>query len=423
MKRPLLAVLLAVLLTVSACADGDEARYEGGSGRIRFQVAGEAEEITVYRTLIAALKEDHPELDVQLVEIANKDDHIQKLATSFAVGDAPDVFLVNFREYSQFVVRDALEPVESHLAGMGIDPDDYYPEPLEAFTYDGVLQCMPQNVSSLVVYYNTTLFEEAGLPRPSSEWTWAEFRSYARTLTAGDVKGVGIDPNVIRIAPFVWSNGGEVVDDLSSPTRFTLDTPEAREALRFIVDLVREDGVVPTEEEVAGQKLETRFVTGKLGMYLSSRRAVPVFREQFDLEWDVAALPVAKEPAGILHSDAYCISKNSGDVDAALDLVSFATTREGQTITALAGRTVPSLRSVAESGAFLNPVHPPEHSEVFLETIPILRRTPVIPTWPEIEDFAEEVFRRAFYEEGYSIDEALADLDRLTRPLFAEGAP
>ena len=35
--------------------------------------------------------------------------------------------------------------------------------------------------------------------------------------------------------------------------------------------------------------------------------------------------------------------------------VAFATGEEGQTITALGGRTVPSLESVANSGAFLDP--------------------------------------------------------------------
>jgi multiple sugar transport system substrate-binding protein len=75
---------------------------------------------------------------------------------------------------------------------------------------------------------------------------------------------------------------------------------------------------------------------------------------------------------------------------------------------------------VAESGAFLDPVQPPRHSEVFLEAIPTIRRTPVLATWPEIEDVAEQVLIRAFYEDGYSVDEAISDLDRETRSLFEE---
>ncbi|MGH2753525.1 MAG: ABC transporter substrate-binding protein, partial [Actinomycetota bacterium] len=303
----------------------------------------------------------------------------------------------------------------------GIDIGDYYEQPVEAFTFDGELQCMPQNISSLVVYYNTALFKEAGIDRPPADWTWEDFRDVAERLTDGDVRGVGIDPEIIRIAPFVWSNGGEIVDDLDSPTRFTLDQPEAREALEFVVGLAR-GGFIPNEEELAAQDPETRFVTGRLGMLLSSRRDTPVFRESLDLGWDVLPLPVAREPSTILHSDAYCISRGTDQLEAALDFVGFAVGDDGQTLTALAGRTVPSLESVATSGAFLNPSQPPRHPRVFLASIPVMQRTPVIPTWPEIEDVSTEIITRAFYEEGYTIDQALEDLEAETSSLFEEGS-
>lgn len=416
-------ISLCVALLSSACSSGGEG---GGSGDsvIRFQVSGEIEETQVYRTMEAAFEKEHPDVDVQLIEVPEKDEHIQKLTTSFAGGNPPDVFLVNFREYSQFVARGAVEPVGPRLDDAGIDLDNYFEQPVEAFTYDGELQCMPQNVSSLVVYYNEDLLEGAGLERPERGWSWDDFRSYAQAMTepGEGVHGLGIDPNVIRMAPFVWSNGGEVVDDLESPTRFTLDEPAAREAVEFLVSLVRDDAVVPNEEEIAAQDLETRFATGKLGMILSSRRDTPFFREATNLRWDVAHLPVAGEPSGILHSDAYCIARGSENVDAVLDFIGFALGPDGQTITALGGRTVPSLMSVAESGAFLNPAEPPAHSEVFVESIPVLRRTPVIPTWPEIEDVAEEIFTKVFYEDGYTLDDGLQELEALTEPLFREGA-
>jgi multiple sugar transport system substrate-binding protein len=413
------AVLL--LLVLAACNQGP-AGSEGSpsSTTLRFQVSGEAEEVAVYDTLINAFETENSEITVKTTVIADKDDHLAKLATSFSGGNPPDVFLVNFREYSQFVAQQGVEPIEEPLADLGVDYADYFEQPIEAFTYDGTLQCMPQNISSLVVYYNKTLFEESRLKRPPDDWSWAEFRNYAAALTKGDVDGLGIEPSVIRAAPFVWSNGGELVDDPDSPTRFVLDEPAATEALEFIVDLVRTDRSVPTEEEVIAQDLETRFMTGKLGMLLSSRRDTPVFREVIGLDWDIAALPTAEQPAGILHADGYCISAGSENVEAAAQFVSFATGSEGQTITALAGRTVPSLKSVADSGAFLDPSQPPAHSEVFIEGIPHIRRTPVIPTWPQIEDLAEEIFTRMFYEPGYTIEQGLRELDEESRPLFEE---
>jgi multiple sugar transport system substrate-binding protein len=413
------SLLVLLALAGGACSSSPDAAEEddGGVTTIQLQVSGEPEETAVYSSIAEQFTEQNEDVEVEVVEVPEKDEHLARLATSFAGGNPPDVFLVNFREYSQFVVRDAIEPIGDHLED--VDLGAYFEPPLEAFTYDGALQCMPQNISSLVVYYNRALFDEAGLKRPKEGWSWEDFRETAATLTKGDVRGVGIEPTIIRLAPFAWSAGGDIVDDPEAPTRLDLDNPGARAALEFFVSMVR-DGLIPTEEEVAAQDLETRFTTGKLGMLLSSRREVPAFREVQGLDFDVAPLPVDREPAGILHSDGYCIASGSDAVEEAAAFVRFATGEEGQTLGALSGRTVPSLQSVAQSGAFLDPVQPPRHSEVFLDAVPTIRRTPVLATWPEIEDVAEQILIRAFYEEGYTIDDAIGDLDAETRDLFEE---
>lgn len=427
MKRPILmgAPLVVVVLLVTSCSgeQGPTGRAPDGDlepSSIIVQVSGEREETAVYRAIKQAYENDNPSNEVKLVEIAEKDDHLTKLATSFAAGDPPDVFLVNFREYSQFVARGAIEPYGSFAEDLDVDLDEYYPAPLEAFTFNDELQCMPQNVSSLVVYYNTDLFAQAGVDPPSAGWTWDDFRATGEALTKGDVRGIGIEPSIIRLAPFVWSNGGELVDDDAEPSTFTLDTPEASGALEFLVSLAH-DELIPTEKELAAQDLETRFVTSKVAMLLSSRRDTPAFREVRGLNWDVGPLPVAEEEVGILHSDGYCISSLSDNPEAAADFVAYATGQQGQTLAALGGRTVPSYMAVANSGAFLDPTQAPASSQVFLDAIPNLRRTPVIPTWPEIEDLAEEILTRAFYEPGYTIDDAIEALLTETEALFVEG--
>lgn len=423
MKR---CAAVGFFLLLAACNRDATAPDREGNGEvsldpISIQVFGEPEETRIYRTLIEQYEKDNPGAEVNLVEIAERDDHLARLSTSFAGGEPPDLFLINYREYSQFVARGAIQPIEDLMTDRGIDLDDYYEPPRDAFTFDGQLQCMPQNISSLAVYFNTKLFKKAGIDPPHEGWTWEEFRQAGLALTEGDVDGIGVEPQVIRLAPFVWSNGGELTDDPVEPTRFTLDDPASREALEFLVSLVKE-GVVPTEEEMAAQDPETRFINGKLAMLLSSRRDTPVFREITGLKWDVLPLPVAEQQAGILHSDAYCISAGSEAQDSAADFVSFAMSADGQTLAALSGRTVPSLIEVSESGAFLDPSQPPAHSQVFLDAIEGMRYTPVLPTWPEIEDIAEEVLTKAFYEEGYTIDDAIEELDEKTQPLFEEAS-
>ena len=132
-------------------------------------------------------------------------------------------------------------------------------------------------------------------------------------------------------------------------------------------------------------------------MFLNSRRGVPSYREIGGFDWDVAPLPRGKERAGILHADAYCMPKASGRKAATWSFIEFANSPEGQTIVARSGRTVPSLKAVAESPAFLDPSVKPASSRVFLDVIPHIRGVPVMASWVDIETTVGEELERAFY--------------------------
>lgn len=411
MRRGVL--VLPVLLVSSACAG--EADAGDATAPITVQIKAEPEEAAVYRGLVSAYREAGGG-EIELVTVG-RDDHLTRLSTAFASGDAPDVFLINYREYAPFVQRGAVTPIGPMLEKEGVDTADYYDEPLRAFTYDGALQCMPQNISSLVVYWNRGLFAQAGVPAPKPGWSWDEFVTTAKALTTGGVKGVGIDPSVTRMAPFIWSSGGAIVDDDEKPTRTTLHEPGARAALDAVVDLIG-TGATPTKEELAAQGLPEQFMTGKVAMFLSSRVEVPALREQRGLDFDVAGLPVMNEPASVLHSDAYCVASSSENQAAAAKFVAYAVGQQGQTLTALGGRTVPSLRSVATSEAFLSPARAPASSQVFLDAIPLLRHTPVTPAWPEVEDVIGTQLQRAF-EDGVPLDEVLAEIREQADPLLS----
>jgi multiple sugar transport system substrate-binding protein len=429
--RKLFVVILGALL-LAGC---------GGSsgGDIRFLVFGDPEEIHAYRTLIAAYEERGND-DVQLIEASDREDLLTRLSTSFAGGAPPDVFLLNYRFYGQFATRGVLEPLEERVESSDVfEPEDFFPQALEAFRWKGVLTCLPQNVSSLVVYYNRDLFQRFDVAEPRRGWTWTEFviravqltrDAQGRTVAAGDpeqgavrpaIYGLGIEPTLIRLAPFVWSNGAELVDDTDRPTRLTLETPRALEALEEFLKLRKDYGAVPADTDVEAEDDESRFQNGRLAMLLSSRRSTPTFRTITSFDWDVAALPVMRRSAGILHSDAYCMAKD-GDQEAAWRFVEFANSPEGQRIVARTGRTVPSLQEVARSDAFLDPAAKPRSSEIFLEGISSIRRVPTISTWPEIEDAAEPILENGLYL-GQDARQVARALDRATRPLFARARP
>lgn len=414
-----LGCLLALFLLASCTASTET---------ISFMISGDPAERQAYLDLVAAFEEAHPEIKVEVTHIPSAGDYRTRLATEFAAGTPPDVTLMNYRRFGVFAANNLLEPLGPYLAESDlIQAEDFYPITIDAFTWNGVITCIPQNISSLVVYYNQDMFDAASLPYPADDWTWDDFVKTAVALTQDfdgdgtiDQYGAGIEPSLYRLAPFVWQNGAPIVNNEEFPTRLTITRPPAQEALQWFVDLRQVHGVVPDRVEEAAQDSESRFVAGTTAMFLDSRRGTPTYREIESFVWDVAPLPRNKEVAGVLHSDAYCLSSTTENKDAAWTFIEFANSVEGQTIIAGSGRTVPSLISVAESDAFLNPDQLPARSRVWLDTASTVRLVPIISTWEEIEGTASEEIERAFYGD-ISAEEAAQLIDTRTEEYFQLG--
>ena len=388
-RRVTLVVLLAVLAGCGGGATGGRGDSTAGpvSGEIDVQLSGGEGEIAAARELVTSFEAAHPRVDVNLIPVPSAGEHIAKLATAFAAGRPPDVFLINYRRFGSFVRSGVIDPAPDGVA------DELYPGPVRAFTHDGKLLCLPQNASSLVVYYNPKLFAAAGVPVPAQGWTWDDMLATARALAARGVEAIGFETALIRLAPFVWSNGGEIVDDVEEPTRVTLDSPRARQAIRFLLEL-QKTGLDATQR--AAQDPESTFAAGRVAMLLESRRAVPGLRKTAGLEFDVVGIPSRQASVSALHADGYCVSRKSSNRRAAHAFASYAVSVEGATVLARTGRTVPSLRSLAESPVFLDPAAEPRSSKVFLDAIPTLRALPSAPGWYEAEETTEEILAQLF---------------------------
>ncbi len=435
------ALATAAALALTACGDagsspattsattGDGADLDAGGDAgevttLRFLFFGGPEEKEAYERVAAAFEEAEPGVEVELQVVAKQDDLLARLTTSFAAGNPPDVFLINFRKYGLYAEQGVLQPIGPLLEGSGVDTAGYFQAPLDAFRFDGTeLTCLPQNVSSLVTYVNLDLFEVAGVAPPTGDWTWSEFLAAAEALTGLDPDGdgspsfgIGTEPKLIRLAPMVWSAGGEVVDDPDAPTRLAVESPAWEAALDFLTTLPS-SGVAPGDLETQARDAEARFLDGDLAMFWSSRREVPTFRTITDFAWDVAPFPVADadavdggpgERVTMLHSDAFCLARD-GQVDAAFAFVEFALGQVGATILAESGRTVPSNRAVAESAAFLRTDVPPASARVFLDNAEIVRATPSTADWNALEKQADDILEALYFGR---IDRATA-LERL----------
>lgn len=433
MVRTLISIFCLgfIFFSLSGCGGGNDSASPNSAKVIQLQAFGDPAELGAYKELIAAFERENPDVRVELIPVGKQKDHMAKLTTSFVGGKPPDLFLINFRRFGQFAEKGVLETLGPRIFSRGkLKESDFYEQPVEAFKYNGTITCIPQNVSSLVVYYNRSLFEQANIPLPDDNWTWEDFLAAAKAITKDtnsdgvtDVYGLGFEPTLIRIAPFVWQNRAEVVNSLTHPTRFVLTDPPAVEALDFIRSWYSTHKIVPPLVENKSEDHESRFARGALGMILQSRRFTATLRTVPDLDWDVAPLPQKKLKVTVLHSDAYCMAQTSTNKDAAYRFIEFAFSPAGVEIVAKSGRTVPSVKAIANSPVFLDPNQRPKSASVFLDSISSIKRTPNIGVWNEIETRADPVIEEWFFNQAGMQDSLGLELNEATEFLFKEATP
>ncbi len=365
---------------------------------LSFQIYGEAQEATPLRNMVQAYVGLRPQVQINLNHVPNLPEYITKLRASFTGGNPPDVFVLPYSQFAQFKAKGALEPIGPWLDKSPLlKASDYYPQALESFSVNGTLQCMPLTIASTNVFYNKDLFQKAGLPFPHAGWTWQEFLRDAQAITKPGQYGLGVEPQLDNLAPFIWQHGGELVDDPTHPTQLTLNTPETRSAIQYFINLSQAYRVVPSETDMQAEALETRWDANQLGMIIGNRSDTARFRQSKGFTWDVATLPGDVAQASNLKSEAYCISAQSKNKVVAWDFVQWASSPDGQVLLAKTGRTVPTLKSVAESSAFLDPTQAPAHPQIYLDAIPTVRHVPSSPAWPEIESAFNAELERAFF--------------------------
>lgn len=412
------AVGLCAALALASCGGGDAGQpasssgpTSGFTGSISVQVSGGDSEIEAFQTLARGFEQAYPGTGVDVLAAADPGEAIARLSTAFAGGKPPDVFLINYRRLGRFVSQGVLEPADLGT----IAPGDLYQPTIDAFTFDGTLQCLPQNASSIVVYTNPALFARAGVPLPSPTWTWPDMLAAAQALAAANIEAIGFDATLRTVPPFLYSAGGDLVDNPEAPTAITLDTGPGRRALTFLTDLQATG--LDAEQRAAEDPVDT-FARGELGMFIDSRRAVPALREA-GLAFDVLPIPADQSSVSTLNSDGWCVTKAAGNKALAQEFSRYAVSEPGATVLAKTGRTVPSLRSLAQSPVFLDPALAPPSAQVFLDVIPTLRVLPRDPAANEAEETADDLVTQ-FFAGNATLVETVQAVREDTESVFAQ---
>ncbi|MDA0335127.1 MAG: extracellular solute-binding protein [bacterium] len=209
-----------------------------------------------------------------------------------------------------------LEPyMTSTLWGLTTkDRADFIPEFLQQDNINGVQTALLPNRSMEVLYYNQQWLEELGFEDPPADWdTFIEMCAAAHNRGFSGSQGtrnLGIlwERDASRLASIIYSLGGHLMD--AGHTRYTYDTPETRQALGMMRDLVQSGAAALTEDN---GDLDA-FVAGEVLFAQRSSASAPQFDEAIGdrFAWGVAGLPTNQlEPVENVYGASLAIIKNT----------------------------------------------------------------------------------------------------------------
>lgn len=420
-KRTGMLMLLVVVALLSLSFLGQAQEEE----KIRlhyFTWAGGSAAEYIREDWIEPFQELHPNIEIYY-EHVSFGQFFDKLVTYHLAGTAPDLMHMSVgyvNEYAQNGMLLNLQP----FFDRDLNPDDFFMEPMKAMRYPsmetGDLYAIPFAFVLTGLYYNKTLFDDAGLMYPGDDFTYEDLREYGKRLTR-DTSGDGLKDqwgffstrNYQILDPVIHAFGGSILD---ADYNVTVTGPGAVAGAQFLVDVIHEDGIAPHPS--LGLNQTQLFQQGKLAMSMAQISDLSNYRSISNLDWDVAMMPIGPGGRAVrLWPDSFAISSTTKHAEAAWEFIKFAITREE--MDRYSGeRKVPIYRPLAFSPEWLETHTAPDKMK-FIQSIPYGHPMEFRPNWGEWGDNSKRgVLNPAWYGEA-PVEQVLEDWSRVIEAAVA----
>lgn len=362
--KKIIPILLLLVLICSGCAQKDTRTV------IEFASWGSKSEIDILKPILSDFEKENPEIKIDFMHIPQN--YFQKIHLLFASNTAPDVIFINNLYLPIYANANLLEELT-------VNQNDFYPQALEALSWNGKLYAIPRDVSNLVVFYNKDLFDRKNITYPASEWNFDDFLKTAQKLTDKNTFGVSFEEDPLFYLPYLMSNGGGILPS-------EIEKKGSQYGLNFYADLRKKYHVAPLKSESASATMAQMFLQQKLGMYISGRWMVPKLRNEADFDWDVTQFPKGTNGSIVqLDASGWAIAKSSKHKKEAQKLVNYLASSQNSEKFATSGLIVPARKDASRSKYFLDG-QKPVHSKIFLDIIETSKPTPVTVDYKEITD-------------------------------------
>ena len=401
--RTLLGVALTfALLLTFGCGKG------GGVQEIVFWQFWPTE---VIDPLLRKFEQEHPGTTVRMEQLTWQSG-LEKITAAMASGNVPDLCELGSTWMPRMLHADALSDWSAGVADLKPQLRGWEICSIGDATYG-----VPWVLGTRALFYNKTLFAQAGLDSTKPPETWEELLAAADRINrlGGGIRGFGAQAGeryvlFKKFMPFAWGNGGTILsDDL---TRSTFDSRENSEALAFYLQLAKA-GVLDRQDV-----LDREFKEGHLGLSISGAwlfKSIP--KDAPALRYGVALVPAPDRDRGTHASFAggeMLVSfKGSKRKQAALELARFLVRPENALALAQAAKSVQPATLGADTAAYYRE-HPDE--QLMIRQFATAYPTPNHPAWVEMEAVIEDEVEQALYGKktaAQAVADASVKLDEL----------
>ncbi|MBX3031083.1 MAG: sugar ABC transporter substrate-binding protein [Chloroflexi bacterium] len=372
------AAAVAALPTMAAAQSPAVPQVDGGytppapdtTATLTISNWGDPNDQAVYSGVAERFKAKYPNVTVNdnFVPITTWTDYINKILADVAAGSAPDVINIAIEGVRQGISRDLFRPLTGWV---GSDPEgaalvaDVDQRLLDGLSQDGTLYLLPNTWNTMLIYYNTKMFADAGIERPSDDWTWDDFLAIAQQLTTGDgdskVFGFVLPYFNFGLTPWYYSNGTSQLN--ADWTASNLTDPKMAESVAWIRDLVTTHGVAPHPQGADPYQL---FPAGKAAMTGAGHWVVGSFQGAGFTDWDILPWPQRTTKATVYGVSGFAVHPGSQHPELAWEYCKLLGGLETQMGFVAIGGATPALRAAAQSPEFLGQA---PNSELFYQAI------------------------------------------------------
>jgi multiple sugar transport system substrate-binding protein len=423
----LLTVVLAVLIQPIGAQDDGLPPYMGEPVELRMGWWGNDDRAERTLAVIELFEAAYPDIKVVGEPNGGAGDHFQILDTQLAANNASDIiqFGGNWPDYTQY-----LEPFNGYLGEqLMIDTPETFDQAgfIPATDAEGDLYAISLGTNTLVLAYNKTMIEEAGVDLPEFNLTWEEFIEYGQELKANLPDGVfpfvDNSTNTANYMSFFYTQQETPIWTLDDGGTSYATVESAEAWLQMWADM-REEGLIPDADTTYTYSEDgpdsSALVAGDAAIGLVWSNQVAAYQAAMTDEVGMTTLPQGGEPAYAIQMSQYlAMNADSENKEAAALFINFFVTSPEAGAILETNRGVPSSpvvrAAIAEQATVLDAAVYGLYNAI-AEAGRVVPQGPNLPNDQEFVNELELIGQQVAYGES-TVEEAAEDLQALIERL------